>query len=154
MTYNSFSGLTSAGSYTDIYLSPEVEFDPYDPDTDCRFDNLAFGTCIVTYTKQSQYVHLKVEGSTNYLTNTNANPFGSARTIRIRNIKFPQISTNKYPYQTYFRIFNSSIVNPTTYIDTSTITVLPPLNALANVNFYFYSNTYSLDYRFPGFLRF
>ena len=110
---------TSSGSFLDIYMSPLVEFDPlFDINTDCRF-NYTANSAKCTVTKTSNYVKMRIEaqpGSTWEVANPNSFMQWRYVFIYIWKIKFPQPSTNKYPYQIYFQLFNSSGVNPTSYI--------------------------------------
>ena len=106
-----------------MYLSPEVTFDPnFDPNTHCRFFDTA-NTAICRIERTANYVYIEVKPSATYSVSTpNAfpeTPSGNGCNyiwVNIYMIRFPRPSSNKYPYMTYFRLFNSSAANPTTYI--------------------------------------
>ena len=134
-----------------------VEFEPdYDKMSDCKLSGSGrtYGSCISTVDKVSEYVYIKIEASSAQLA-LQPNPFSGDRTVYIRNIRFPQISTNKHTYQTYFRLFKSSSnVDPVTYIETVFISVMPPTNAPPSFTLDYYGNIYNQGYIYPGFLRF
>ena len=148
---------TSAGSWLEMYLNPLVEFDPdYDPETDCYFHGTSSSSasCISTVTRTANYVHIKVEGSPSYLSSyPNVFPYRTSRYFYISNIKFPQITTNKYVFQVYFRLHESSGVNADTYDYTRTITVLPPRPSEV-FKFHQLGNIRNTGYKYPRFLRF
>ena len=140
----------------EIYLSPLVEFDPsFNGLSDCRFNNSA-GSANCTVTRTTNYVHIKFQaynGST--WDQSNPNSFMPVRYIYlyIYKIRFPVPSDNKYPYTGYLQLFNSSGVNPTSYLDTFTITVVPKPNYAPGVTFTQLGNTNNVNFKYPNFLR-
>ena len=69
-------------------------------------------------------------------------------------MKFMTPSDYKYPYETYYQLFNSSGVSPTSYLEAVPLGVMPRLNNGPGFNLEQHTNTYNVDNRYPGFLRF
>ena len=69
-------------------------------------------------------------------------------------LQFPQVSTNKHPFQVYFSLFRSSGPSPVTYTQSLTLSVLPPPDTLSSADFGYFGSTYDSSDKFPGFLRF
>jgi hypothetical protein len=131
--YTSYSEYTSAGSYFEIYLPPMVEFSPdFDPNTNCRFSTSAnSGVCEVN--KTSNFVHIIFRAAESYLESVpNPFPTNTNTYINIYNIKFPRTSSNKYPFSAYLRLFNSSAVNPTAFMQSRVFSVVPRRDELSS----------------------
>lgn len=75
------------------------------------------GSAVCAVTKTANYVYIQFNSSVTYAA-TNPNAFVQNQWVwlYIYKIRFPRTTTNQYPFFTYFRLFNSSAVNPTTYI--------------------------------------
>ena len=96
-----------------------------DGNSDCKFSGSS-DSAICTVTKTSNYVHIIVTSTTTWAaTYPNYYAVNTHRYIRIYKMIIPRTSSNKYPYMVYARLFNSSAVNPTTYIRTRCFNVLP-----------------------------
>lgn len=147
---------TSTGAYIDIFLSPQISFaSNFNPNTDCRF-SASMGTAICSVTKTPNYVYLSITPTASYsLSNPNAFPQYSYIWIYLYNIRFPKVSSAKYPYQLYIRLYNSSAANPTTYIQGVSFNVVPKINSLSNILLTEHGNVNtSSTLNFPAFVRF
>lgn len=149
-------GTTSTGSYIEMYFPPDVTFDPnYDPNSDCTFSG-SIGSAVCSVTKTANYVYVQFNASASYLAST-PNPFPqySYTWIYLFKIRFPRTTTTQYPFIIYMRLFNSSSVNPTTYIQAVTDCVLPRSNQLSGISLSGGSNVNtSLTLNYPAFVRF
>lgn len=86
-------------------------------------------------TRTANYVRIVITPSASYSAGTpNAFPQSNGIYIIIYRLKFPRPSSNKFPYMAYYRVFNSSSVNPTTYINSRLFVVSPPANTLSSVS--------------------
>ena len=54
----------------------------------------------------------------------------------------------------YARLFNSSAVNPTTYIHTRVFSVVPRRDELSGLSIEQHNNVQNNGFKYPGFLRF
>lgn len=108
---------TSTGSYVEMFFSPEVTFDPnFDPNVDCTFSGTV-GTAVCNVVRTANYVYIEVKPSASYSIGTpNAFIQTSATWLFLYKVRFPRPNSAKYPSPVYFRLFNSSAANPTTYI--------------------------------------
>ena len=136
-------------------MSPEVDFDgDFNINTDCTFNNSA-GSARCTKTKISNYVHMKFEaqiGSAWQISNPNT--FQNLIDIQIRRIKFPRSSSNKFPYQMYFQLFSSTAVGATTYIETTSVSVLPRVSTGMGISLEQVCDIKDKGIDYPNFIRF
>jgi len=117
-------------------------------------------SAVCTVSKTANYVYIQFKPSTSYSAGTpNAFPQSPGGCnyiyLRIYKIRFPRTSSPKYPYQMYFRLFNSSAVNPSTYIEADYVNVLPKSNQMSGIVFSQHGNVNtSLSLNYPTFVRF
>jgi hypothetical protein len=118
-----------------MYFPPTTTFDPlFSSSNDCTFGGTA-GTAVCAVSSTANYVYMTFKSSASYaITNPNAFPQSTNFWIYIKNIRFPQASTAKYPFAIYMRLFNSSAVNPTTYITVASASVLPRSGTLSGIS--------------------
>ena len=136
-------------------MNPDAVFDPnFDPNVDCKFSNVS-GTGVCSVLKTANYVYIQFNATASYsLTNPNAFPQGSTRYLYISRLRFPRTTTSQYPFFIYFRLFNSSSVNPTTYISAGDSNVIPRSGSVSGVTITQGGNvqtTSTLNY--PAFVR-
>jgi hypothetical protein len=142
-TYN--YEVTSSGSYIDIYLSPNFQFDTdFNPTSDCKLNNTAnSATCTTTVTPS--YIKITIQATAWYTANVSPNMFTTNTYLDMYIWNFWATKTSSYinPYPCYFTLYQSNIVNPTKYYDTWIITAHPAFNQLSNVALQHYGNVAS-----------
>lgn len=158
---------TSAGSYLDLYFSPNVIISSsFNQNVDCQLYQGTFSaswqanTCLVTITQTSTYLKITVRANTAYIvTVPNLFPFQSSTYIRLKNMAFTLSSSNKNVYPVYCALYQSDVVNPTTYYALRMISATPAYNTITGVSLQYVSNFYSTTgatnfQTYPGVLRF
>ena len=158
---------TSAGSYLDLYFTPKVIISSsFNQNVDCQLYQQTFyaswqaNTCLVTILQTSTYLKITVRANTAYLaTVPNLFPFQSSTYIRLKNMAFTLSSSNKNVYPVYCALYQSDVVNPTTYYYARQISSTPAYNTITGVSLQYVSNHYSTTgatnfQTYPGVLRF
>jgi len=152
---------TSAGSWVDLYLSPNVVVSPtFNTSSDCQlWWNVS--SCIITFTRTSSYLKITVKGTASYLASyPNPFPFQYQNYICLRNIMFPYSSTNKNIYPAYATLYKSDVVNPTAYYYYRVIGAIPNYNSPglsgSKVNYIsnYFTSTVANYQTYPGGVRY
>jgi hypothetical protein len=167
-TYQNVGALaTSAGSYIDYYLSPNVIISSnFNQNTDCMLYQSTYlatwttNSCLVTIIRTPTYVRLTIKANSAYLANVpNFFPYQSYSYIGIKNTAFTLSSSNKNIFPVYCALYQSDVVNPTTYYYMRVISSMPYYNTLSGVSLNYVSNFYSTSgatnfQSYPGVMRF
>jgi hypothetical protein len=165
--YQSINAIaTSAGSYIDIYFSPKVIIAlSFDQNADCMLYQTTLrpswvsNACQISVTQASTHLRLTIRANTNYLTTVpNFFPYQSTSYIRLKNLAFTLSSSNLNVYPVYCALYQSDVVNPTTYYFMRTVSAMPALNTLTGVTIQYVSSFYSISgstnfQTYPGAVR-
>ena len=133
---------TSAGSYIELYFSPNVIIsNSFNQNLDCAIHQdlyqptMTYHSCIVTIVRTPNYLKLTVKANANYLANvSNIFPYQSSTYLNLHNMAFTKSASNKYIYPVYCALFKSDVVNPVSYNYARIISAYPPYNTISGLS--------------------